>query len=221
MTCQLAIAVAVLAALVVPIGTAMGQASVDERTVELILYVSPEDPKADNRAAGTSEALPLKSLQAAIDKSAGINAKIVVLPGDCRELVTIPRGNSLLVIEAKEKGKSAISGSAVFTDWKDSGGIYQRDWPHAFGPMKENHFNIDWTSLERRRELAFVDGEPYRQVLASNELVEKSFCISETDKKVYIKPPASVDMKRARVEISVRGADPYGQGRNGALPGHR
>jgi hypothetical protein len=206
-----------LVCLVSPAGPAMGQASVDERSVRQTLYLSPQGPKADNSSPGTSEAFPLQSLQKAIYKSAGINTKIVVLPGDCRELVTIPPGDALLVIEAKEKGKSAISGSDLFTDWKETAGVYEGQWPHAFGPMKENHFNIDWTPLERRRELAFVDGEPYRQVLSRDGLVEKTFCISESDRKVYIKPSVSVDMKKARVEISVRGADPYGQGRNGTL----
>ncbi|HEY5523284.1 MAG TPA: right-handed parallel beta-helix repeat-containing protein [Desulfuromonadaceae bacterium] len=196
---------------------AMGQANVNEQSVKQTLYVSPEDPKADDSGPGISSALPLKSLQKAIDKSAGVNTKIVVLPGDCRELVTIPPGNSLLVIEAREKGKSAISGSDLFADWKDAGGVYEHEWPKAFGPMAENHFNVNWTPLERRRELAFVNGQPYRQVLSQNELVEKSFCISEADKKVYIKPPSAFDMKKATVEISVRGADPYGQGRNGAI----
>ena len=199
-----------LVCLVSPAGPVMGQAGVDELSVKQTLYVSPQDPKADNSGPGTSEAIPLQSMQKAIDKSGGINTKIVVLPGDCRELITVPPGDALLVIEAKETGKSAISGSDLLTDWKEAAGVYEHQWPHTFGPMKESHFNIDWTPLERRRELAFVDGEPYRQVLSREELVEKTFCISEADRKVYIKPAASTDTKKARVEISVRGADPYG-----------
>jgi parallel beta-helix repeat protein len=198
-------------------GPVMGQADLDERLVRQTLYVSPQGAKADDKSAGISETLPLKSLQKAIDRSGGINTKIVVLAGDCRELITVPKGNSLLVIEAKEKGKSAISGSDVFTEWKEVGGVYEANWPYAFGPMIENHFNINWTPLERRRELAFVDGEAYRQVLSRNELIEKSFCVSESDRKVYLRPPASVDMAKAHVEISVRGAETYSQGRNGAI----
>jgi hypothetical protein len=198
-------------------GSAMGQADIDERSVKQTLYVNPQGARADDNEPGTSETLPLKSLQKAIDRAVGISTRIVVLPGDCRELITVPSGGSLLVIEAKEKGKSAISGSDVFTGWKKAGEVYETKWPYAFGPMIENHFNIDWTPLQRRRELAFVNGEAYRQVLSQNELVEKSFCVSESDQKVYLKPPVPVDMNKAKVEISVRGAEPYSQGLNGAI----
>jgi hypothetical protein len=201
----------------VTIASAMGQADVDEGSVRQTFYVNPKGAKADDNNPGTSETLPLKSLQKAIDRSIGISTRIVVLPGDCRELITIPTGDSLLVIEAKEKAKSAISGSDLFTGWKKSGEAYEADWPYAFGPMGENHFNIAWTPLERRRELAFVDGEAYRQVATRNELTERSFCVSESNRKVYMKPPASLDLTKAPIEISVRGAEPYGQGRNGAI----
>lgn len=205
-------------AFVAPVPAALAQANVNESDVRQVLYVAPADKSAGATAAGTTPDQPLHSLQAAVDRAANVATKIVLLPGVFRELVTIPAGDALLIIEAKEIHKSTLSGADVVTGWTDAGsGVYSCEWTHGVGPMPENHFGIDWSPLQRRRETALVNGKPLQQVLGREDLKENTFCVADAEKKVYIKPAANVDFKSAVVELSVRGADRYGQGRNGAL----
>jgi hypothetical protein len=94
----------------VTIVSAMGQADVDEGSVRPTFYVNPKGTKADDNNPGTSQTLPLKSLQQAIDRSVGISTRIVVLTprdsklsGDAGTLrssgskrsATTPRGSGL------------------------------------------------------------------------------------------------------------------------------
>jgi hypothetical protein len=111
----------------------------------------------------------------------GIPTKILVHPGIYREgnfelnakNVGGKSADTLLVIEAARPGTAILSGSDVFAPntWKavtDAAGevlYYEHDWPYDLGfrPGGWLRYNPKLT-IEHRQELAFVNGQPLKQV---------------------------------------------------------
>ena len=133
-------------------------------------------------------------------------------------------GTNLLIVQAQNSGKAVVSGSDVFTGWKNNGSHYTHAWPHNWGVGPTGFFGIDFNIhvLERRRENIWINGVRMQQVLSLAELGPGKFhVVDNTDNngRLTLVPPVGVDMATAKIEVAVRGAFPAGgQYNEGKLP---
>lgn len=181
-----------------------------------VIYVNASHPQASDQNLG-AERLPLKTISRAADLARqnsknGIGTRIVLYPGTYRESVNLEIGegetDAPVVLEAKEKGKTIVSGSDVWSDWEQKGppDIYVHVWPFRWGlarnPWQRDGINLNPAGL--RREMIFLDGKLLEQVLAPQDLREGSFFVSEEEGLVYLHLAAGTDIRRATIEVSTR-----------------
>jgi hypothetical protein len=196
----------------------MGQAVVDESAVRKTLHVSVA-AAADDANTGT-DSKPLRSIQKAVDLAGNEPTRILVHPGTYREYVRIRAGSSLLILEATEPGRAIISGADPVSDWTAHGnGVFAFPWKNRWGLNGEQFFFPgNRTRLNLRREMVFVDDQRLRQRcnedktgsgIAPQALTPGEFTVSESEEKIYFRPPPGVALNQAsRVEVAVRG---YGE----------
>jgi hypothetical protein len=191
--------------------------SFPEDRIAHTLVVNPRHPAAANDNPGTED-LPLTGIQSAVERAfqtgtSSEGVRVLIYPGTYRETVDIVNWNRdapLLLEGKKEKGEEVIlSGSNLFTNWSPvagSAGVYEHPWTLKFGPEPN-----PWPGLmpmkdgkSFRRELLFVDGTPMRQVYQRAGLMEGGYYIDENAGRIFFHPPAGIDPRVARVEVSVR-----------------
>ncbi|MCC5847396.1 MAG: right-handed parallel beta-helix repeat-containing protein [Verrucomicrobia bacterium] len=188
-----------------------------EARIAHTLVVNATHPDAANENPGTEDR-PLANIQAAVERAfrtgeASEGVRILIHPGVYRETVDIVNWNrdAPLLLEGAvgEGGEVILSGSDLFTDWapsEENPEVFEHVWTFKFGPepnpwpglmpMKEG------TSF--RRELLFVEGAPMRQVYQREGLVEGSYLVDEDAERIYFHPPADIDPRTAKLEVSVR-----------------
>ena len=135
--------------------------------------------------------------------------RIVIAPGVYRETLDLTdwRRSAPLIIEGAPGQATVVSGSDIFSDWTRHPAhpeIWQHDWPYTMGPEAN-----PWPGLmpmkpgeSFRREMLFVDKQPYRQVFAMDALEPGTYLVDEDQAKVFLYPQAG--SRRGKVEISVR-----------------
>lgn len=199
-------------ALVVTGSRATSQANVNENQTTL-LYVDAQAGSDTN--LGTS-ALPLKTIQAAINKSnannqKGIGTKVIVNPGVYRELVNIS-GDSKettapLTVQAASTGTAIIAASEVLTDWTPepaNPAIYSRGWTDLPACPVPPGWPTNFAPVGLRTEMVFVNNNPLTQVMSYSDLHPGTFYVNNAYDVIHIDPPASTNMSTALVEASVR-----------------
>jgi hypothetical protein len=184
--------------------------------VDRVIHVDNNHPKALEKNPGTID-LPLSTISAGVKlavqrRTRGFSTKVLISPGIYREQITIssPYQNKdvPIIIEAKELGKTVLSGSEIWTDWRmNRENIYVHAWPFKWGlaPYPRGwagHVKLD--PIVRRREMIFINGEPIEQVLSLSTLRPNTFFISEETEEVYVHPPTGTDLPNARVEVATR-----------------
>jgi hypothetical protein len=186
----------------------LGQASIVENQA-VLLYVSAAS--GSNANPGT-QALPLQTINAAIAKanayaSKNIGVKVEVEPGTYHEYVQLgwSRYNPTLTIEATQTGQAVVDAADVVTGWTAAtGGKY---W-HAFPSLGSNPVPPGWPyslpAVVYRREMAFVDGRRFEQVMNWNDMVPGTFYVNDSDHHVNIFPLPGTNMQTATVEVSTR-----------------
>lgn len=180
---------------------------------------------SDKRGTGVADR-PLKTLGRALEfarrsYARGSKVRIELGPGSFREEgffeMGHPNPNAYLHLVAKEKQTAVVTG---FDDWtgdrkhtspwqRESDGAYSKPWNRdwgfategiAHGPDRE----FD-QSLIARREYVVMDGDlTLRQVLGRSELNPGTFFIDDSQRRLYLKPPAGKDPNRDRTEVAVR-----------------
>lgn len=184
---------------------------IDESKIVQTFYVSPTGKDSD---AGTL-ASPFGTIQKAVDAAGSKATKIVLNDGVYRRYIEVKSGSNLLIFEAKNIGKAIISGADSFKGWKPSetSGVFENTWAQKWGLGTENGW---WgsTSFNRRREMVYVAGARLTQrmtdkgdAFASTDLKAGEFTIDEAKGKVFVYPPAGVDLNKVAVEMPVRGYD--------------
>jgi hypothetical protein len=179
------------------------------------LYVDSQFEPLGETGEG-SETDPFRSIQAAVDRAAeldasGMGAHLIIRSGVYRESVHVRNRNNdtPLVLEAEEPGRVILLGSDVYADWQPSGedGLWEHEWAYDFGwepnPWPDN-LPLDVPGF--RRELLFVDGAPYRQVLERENLRDRTYFVSDGENRIYLDPEGDLDPREARIEVSVRPA---------------
>jgi hypothetical protein len=189
-----------------------GQAGVipkiDESAIKQTLYVNNQLAGASNTNNGKSIDKPLLTIQKAVDLSKNIATKIVVYPGTYRESFNSSNNTALMIVEAQTEGTVIISGSQVYTNWTPdvSGKIYNHEWKFKWGEIKPDcGGDCGLTPLQKRKEMLFVNDLFYKQVLTKDKLTEGTFCVSETEGLIYVYPPETIDLNKAKVEVGVLG----------------
>ena len=195
------------------------QAIIDTSTIENILYVNVNHTNADNGNSGLSPDQPFKSLQHAINLAKDKRSKIIIYPGHYRSYIDIV-SNELMILEATNPGQVYISGSDIYTEWLEEDTLYVHEWSFDWGYFDDSDFCFGPCQLsdyQKRRELIFIDSVPVKQVVKINDLGPNTFYIDEVNDRILLKPPDSVNMNTATVEVATRGYNIYNEGRNGSL----
>lgn len=193
--------------------------SIDTQAVRHTLFVAQSD-RADDGNPGTADR-PLRTIQAAVNLArrharAGEGTRILIGPGVYRETVDISgrADNAPLIIEARPTGRAVISGSDLFTEWRQVGpgaGVWEHHWPHRFGWVDNPWPGLmPMTTPGLRRELLFIDSRPMRQVFARENLEAGTYFVDEEGGRLLLQTPAGSDPRRRRVEVSVRPTAPTG-----------
>lgn len=198
---------------------AIAQAETDTTNINNIIYVNINHTNASDNNTGLTPDEPIKTLQKAIDLCEDIRSKIVIYPGHYRSYIDI-LSNELLILEATEPGKVYITGSDVFSDWTLQDTLYSHQWDYDWGYFDDSDFCFgpcNLSNYQKRRELVFIDSLPVRQVVKKTDLEPNTFFVDEENDQILLNPPSSVDIQSAMVEVSTRGFDIYGEGRNGTL----
>lgn len=149
-------------------------------------------------------------------KSAGNNAKVIIRDGTYRESVDFPKlikgiddTSAVLIVEANNVGNAILSGSDDWSGgWNFDGSNYWKAWTYDWGLGNDHYVTNDQgpviPTLARRKELVFVNGVQYTQVLSTNDLGSGKFCVDENADKIYIRPASGHVINSALVEISNR-----------------
>ena len=202
-----------LAVLVLTGSRAHSQASISENQTTL-LYVDAQ--KGSDANAGSTTA-PLKTIQAAINKSntnnqKKIGTKIIVNPGTYRETVSInPVTNQTtetLTLQAASVGTAIIAGSDVVTGWtaeSNKTGAYSTTWaPLVSSCAIPSGWPTTINPIGLRTEMIFVNGMPLTQVLDWSLMAPGTFYNNPTYSTLHIMPPAGTNMSTAVVEAASR-----------------
>ncbi|MFW5877579.1 MAG: right-handed parallel beta-helix repeat-containing protein [bacterium] len=195
------------------------QSYIDQKIIEKHLYVNNQHPNASDMNTGSNPEYPLSTLSKALETTKNIPSRITIFPGSYREYLDI-FSSELLIMEAFEPGTVFISGSDVFTSWIKKGSFYTAPWQYDWGYFDDSDFCFgpcEMNNLQKRREMLFVNGHNYKQVLSLDSLIEGSFFIDEFNDRVFLFPKDGFNPNEEQVEISVRGYDIYDKGRNGSL----
>jgi len=184
--------------------------------VDRTIYVNNGDPNSSDKNPGTAD-LPLNTISAAanlavLNRSVGFSSKIVISPGVYREQIHLRpsahKRDALIIFEAKEIGKTVISGSDLWTGWEPKGEHnYVLPWTFAWGLAPyprgwEGHVKME--PIVRRREMVFINGTPLDQALSLSNLRANSFYVSEPTGELYVHPPRGINPNDARVEVAIR-----------------
>ncbi|GJM04921.1 MAG: hypothetical protein DHS20C09_09120 [marine bacterium B5-7] len=182
------------------------------------IHVNVQHPQASNNHTGLDENSPLKSLASALkiaihNRKKGKGTKVLIYPGTYRESLSLmfekqSEGMVPIMLLAKEPGKSIISGSDIWSDWRqDRGDTFSHEWPYKWGlrPVPGGwpaHLNV--SEIVRRREMVFANGTPLKQVLAFAEIQPNTFFINELNRKIYIKLTKNMPVSKTTIEVAVR-----------------
>ncbi len=155
---------------------------------------------------GTQEE-PVVTIGKALELVPGPGTKVLIHPGTYREanLQLTKSGTRFepVVIEADEPGTVIISGSEIWNSWKSiGGGVYTHSWPYDWGDnvwLWATHEN--YPDISRRREMIFVDGELYTQILNLADAEAKTYCVDEDNDLLYLIMPSSENPADHTVEV--------------------
>jgi hypothetical protein len=188
------------------------------------LHLNPNASNASDSNDGGA-ARPLKTIQGACEKmipvkAAGQPVRILLYPGTYRERLVeggddtvtetrpfwrIPENDTQLIFQAKEPGKTIISGSDVWTGWTDQGGgTWTKAWPYTWGSPRPNWSGPPISEYAGRRELVYVGGQRLAQVLSGTPLTTNTFVVDEAAKTITLKLAGGVNPNTTTTEVGVR-----------------
>ena len=201
----------------------------DERLALVVLYVDQSSRSASDSNPGTA-AKPFKTIaraaQLAMDYNrSGVGVRVRIGAGTFRESVRLAAtGNDTaapMIFEAMPGGGTVVKGSDVWTGWQaSSSGVYTHDWPYTWGlsPYPDGwSCCVVLSDLMRRREMIFANSQRLRQVLSKEDLTPGSFYVSEAQHRAFIRLPAGMAIKTAMIEVAVRSALFFVQGRSNVV----
>jgi len=189
-------------------GTVTG-ANVSESSIVNTYYVDKNYTGSSNG----SSSRPYKTIAAATTQALtqsrnGRASKVIVRAGEYREKVMLQGQGSdntraSLIVEGQ--GNVVVKGSIDFSSgWQLSGGVYEKIWPYDWGLSDDKYtdYDIYMPELVRRREMLYVNGDHLIPVLSKSAVTAGHFFVDETNDKIYMLPPAGVNMGAALIETA-------------------
>jgi hypothetical protein len=179
-------------------------------------FVAIDHPNALDSNNGLSIDQPFKTLNRAVwDLSPGDTLSIKA--GIYREVLVLSidgTPGSPIVARAYpgDEGKVVIRGSDVVKGWTNDGGSV---WSVSWQPLPLIDYPAGYPHVDeyaRRREMVFVDGNPFKQVLSEADLLSGNFWMDDAAQRIRIH--FSGDPNASQVEISVRTRGVYARGRS-------
>jgi hypothetical protein len=175
------------------------------------VYVDGTNPQASDQNAGT-EVLPFKTInkgvQVAVNNNRNnVGTRVLIKAGKYRESISLSGQQTDAPIVMEGIGQPIVSGSDVWTGWRQIGAVYSHSWPYKWGlaavPTSWQSY-VTVKDIVRRREMVFVNGKLFNQVLSYAELQQGSFYVDETGGIIYVQPPSDLNMSTAVIEVAVR-----------------
>ena len=180
-------------------------------------FVDANHPEASDAHPGQSEERPWKTISRAV-RNLQPGAHLYIKAGEYREAVALSgQGTAAQPITIAaypgDEGNVWIKGSDLVTDWRPDGSErWSTPWPHTLkaeypsgwpqpGGSRVYDFEYIW-----RVELAFVDGEPLRQVTRVEQLVRGAFWVDDPNRRLVVVLPDGSVPAAHRLELSVRQA---------------
>ncbi len=170
------------------LGTAFGQATVNESLETASLYVDGATGKDTN--PGT-ESKPLKTIGAAAalaetNNQNSIGTKVTIEAGTYRETLKLSHSskdtNLPITFEAATNGTVIVSGATVYTGWSEysqNHSIYTTSWTHNWGTCPQLTSCPFQQEITMRQELIAVNGTVLTQVLSLTQMQEGTFYVDE------------------------------------------
>ena len=184
-------------------------------------FASPESAIYVDQTTGSdsnpgTQSRPLKTIgkaaQVAQDNyRKAVSTRIIIEPGTYRESISLSgegaSGTASITFEAGKPRTASLSGSDLWTSWQPDStdpGRYTHAWSSQWGACAAPQGSPPLEEIVRRREMVFVNGSLLAQALSLNGMTEGSFFVDEPGGRIYVRPPASIDMTNAAVEVSSR-----------------
>jgi hypothetical protein len=197
-----------LAALAASTPAALAQSHIVENQ-SVSIYVSANGGSDSN--PGT-QALPFQSVNRAIAlansyASRNVGTRIEVEPGVYHEYVQLgwARYNPTITLEATQVGQAVIDAADPVTGWQaTSGGQFVHSFPSLGANPVPNNWPTYLPPVLYRRELVFVNGRRFEQVMQSTNMVPGTFFVDDYSHNLTIFPLPGTDMQTAQVEVATR-----------------
>ena len=176
----------------------------DWKSPSTVIHV---DGQAGNDANPGTQKEPVATIGKALELVPGPGTKILVYPGTYREanLQLTKSGTRFepIIVEANEQGTVVISGSEIWSGWQNIGsGTYTHPWPYDWGmSMLAYNLQLGIADICRRREMVFVDGELYTQILNPAGATAKMYCVDEGHNTLYLFMPPGQNPANHTVEV--------------------
>ncbi|HET6178180.1 MAG TPA: right-handed parallel beta-helix repeat-containing protein [Candidatus Sulfotelmatobacter sp.] len=204
---------ALLVSAIFSLGTAWGQAHVDESLETAFLYV---DGFAGSDSNPGTQTQPFKTIGKAagvaiLNNQNAVGTRVTINAGTYPETIMLNRTSKTtslpITFQAAVKNTVKISGTDEWTGWQPYSGnsnIFTHAWPYAWGLCPRAPTGPFEQDINLRREMIFVNGAMLTQVLTFSQLVRGTFFVDETNGIVYIFPALGINIGAAHVEVATR-----------------
>ncbi len=189
--------------------------------VVVAIHVSVDDTLASDSNAGT-DLSPLKTLRSAVARAVALKKSnqpslILVHNGVYREgpisfgytnwSTNDPDNSTPIEIRAVAPGNAIISGSDVLADWRPTNdeGVFVHSWTEDWGAAP-NPWADDRSVAEivLRREMVFVDGQRFEQVIDKRKLDVGQFYVDEPGDQILLHLGPERDPDKSLIEAAMR-----------------
>jgi hypothetical protein len=193
------------------LGSAFGQATVNEKLETATLYV--DVVKGSDSNPGT-QSKPLKTIGAAAsaaesNNQSSIGTKVIINPGTYRESVKLSKNNkdtSLpITFQAATNGTVIVSGATVYSGWGTyslNNSIYTNSWNNNWGECPQLTTCPYQQNIMMRQEMVAVNGTPLTQVMSLGQMLQGTFYVDEGSNQIYVWPKSGTNMGTATVEVA-------------------
>jgi hypothetical protein len=195
--------------LVLLLGAALGQATVNESLETADVYVNGTTGNDNNSGSKSS---PLKTIGAAASLAItnnhnNIGTKVTIDAGTYRESMNLthsPKDTSWpITFEAASGATVIVSGATVYTgfsEYSENKSIYTTGWTYTWGDCPQLTSCPYQQDITQRQELVAVNGTVLTQVMSLTQMVEGTFYVDESNALLYLWPPSGTTMSTATVE---------------------
>jgi hypothetical protein len=179
-------------------------------------FVAINHPNASDANDGLSLAQPFETLDRGT-QSLSPGDTLTIGEGIYREVLEVRVNGTAsqpIVVRALsgDENRVWVRGSDLVTGWSsDGGGVWSVPWnPPPLINYPSGYPDVD--EYARRRELVFINGNQFQQVLSAADLDVGTFWMDDAAGRLRIRPAS--DPNAGQIEVSVREKGMYARGRS-------